>query len=922
MAFPQHPHQRPPPGHYNNSRPAQPTGWPVQVNDGYSDAGYNDYGHDNGQYQYGGYGSPQSYGTPQGPPRAQRGGYGPLTDPYYGQDVQNGRQPDHRGYDGRRYRGPGDERPRMASNPSNGTANRPPPKKMHARPAERQPLNPPPPQDKMGWDNPFPTFPSKEKRKNSAPIGIEKDMAAMEIRSESPNVRPPDRPHTSQERRHIDPRSPQEETQYPARSQHATGRQPMGPIRREPRPGYPIERAHTDPQMERARMEGNAPPPMPPVSRSATVPAQTSAFAPPPAMQAAYPGQNTYQEPIQPLSPSQSSFTQNTIPGSPRTTGGARPPISFNEMSRTMRSVPRETQPHEPHDSSDQYHPEDVLDDYFESPLAEESEEPDMPNFDAIGDPNKAPAIDESLPGLEEYISKPSTATTSPPSSGQYAPYKSQFEAEEYPARSQPDPRARPWANGYENSGFQFDIAPNASPATQVQNQGNAPYSGGGYGSQPPAQPQNPDSLPHHPAPFRPGLDQSRPPPVRQYSNGAATAVSPPPVAPQNLPTGNASPPSPVTREELDRLQQMYRGRPSDFKTHLLYAKKLAEASVVLVGDDSHIDPKMRAKVREKYVMDAYKIVKKLAHDGYPDAQFYLADCYGQGLLGLQSDPKEAFQLYHSAAKQGHAQSAYRVAVCSEIGYEEGGGTKRDPLKAVQWYKRAAALGDPPAMYKMGMILLKGLLGQTKNRREGISWLKRAAERADAENPHALHELALLYESATNDDIIIRDEEYAKQLLHQAADLGYKFSQFRLGATYEYGLMGCPVDPRLSIVYYTRAAAQGEHQSELSLSGWYLTGAEGILQQSDTEAYLWARKAASAGLPKAEYAMGYFSEVGIGVPANLDDAKRWYWRAAAQGFPKARERLEELKRGGGRMQKTRLSRSNVHRQNDGDCVLM
>jgi TPR repeat protein len=200
----------------------------------------------------------------------------------------------------------------------------------------------------------------------------------------------------------------------------------------------------------------------------------------------------------------------------------------------------------------------------------------------------------------------------------------------------------------------------------------------------------------------------------------------------------------------------------------------------------------------------------------------------------------------------------------------------------VQWYKRAATLGDTPAMYKMGMIHLKALLGQARSPREGISWLKRAAERADSENPHALHELALMYQSAGSNDIVIRDEEYASQLFHQAAELGYKFSQFRLGTAYEYGLMNCPVDNRMSIIWYTRAAAQGEHQSELALSGWYLTGSEGILQQNDTEAYLWARKAATAGLAKAEYAMGYFSEVGIGVQANLDDAKRWYWRAAGE----------------------------------------
>lgn len=57
-----------------------------------------------------------------------------------------------------------------------------------------------------------------------------------------------------------------------------------------------------------------------------------------------------------------------------------------------------------------------------------------------------------------------------------------------------------------------------------------------------------------------------------------------------------------------------------------------------------------------------------------------------------------------------------------------------------------------------------------------------------------------------------------------------------------------------------------------------------MLQQSDTEAYLWARKAAQAGLAKAEYAMGYFTEVGIGAPANLEDAKRWYWRSACEFF--------------------------------------
>ncbi|EHL00984.1 putative Chitin synthase regulatory factor 3 [Glarea lozoyensis 74030] len=411
-------------------------------------------------------------------------------------------------------------------------------------------------------------------------------------------------------------------------------------------------------------------------------------------------------------------------------------------------------------------------------------------------------------------------------------------------------------------------------------------------------------------------INPQQPPPQQQVQQPISM-----PAAPAPAPSGRPLSSAPVTAAELERLRQIVKGNPNDQASALQLARKLVEASESLV--QTIPDQRTRNKTREKYVMDAHKILKKLVQAQNTDAMFFLADSHGRGALGLEPDNKEAFTLYQSAAKAGHAAAAYRTAVCCELGNEEGGGTRKDPLKAIQWYKRAATLGDTPAMYKMGMILLKGLLNQPKNPREAIGWLKRAAERADAENPHALHELGLLFEMPQNpESSVVRDEAYSFSLFQQAANLGYKYSQYRLGCAYEYGLFGCPVDPRQSIMWYSRAAAQEEHQSELSLSGWYLTGMEGVLQQSDTEAYLWARKAAMAGLAKAEYAMGYFTEVGIGSPANLEDAKRWYWRAAAQNFPKARERLEDLKRGGSKgaaKQRERISRSQ---QKDGECAVM
>lgn len=447
-------------------------------------------------------------------------------------------------------------------------------------------------------------------------------------------------------------------------------------------------------------------------------------------------------------------------------------------------------------------------------------------------------------------------------------------------------------------------------PDVRMQQPSNSKYpspgSSRGPSSPPNKPPPNPDALPYHPAPVRPGLAEGgqrnqapKPAPVRQYGN----VSSPTQISNPTQPPKSSRDSGPLTRQDLERLQQRAAANPNDQALQLQMAKKLVEAAAVLT--DERADLNARRVARERYYKDALRIVKKLSAIGYPEATFYLGDCYSLGTLGVTADIKEAFNLYQTAAKANHAQAAYRVAVCCEIGQEEGGGTKRDAVKAMQWYKRAATLGDIPAMYKMGIIQMKGLLGQPKNPKEAIVFLVRAAERADKENPHALHELVshlqpspspqkktcqfstnvlqgLLYENPTPGDGITKDDATAKHYFTQSATLGYKFSQFRLGCCYEYGLLTCPVDARQSIAWYSKAAVQEEHQSELALSGWYLTGSEGSLQQSDTEAYLWARKAATAGLAKAEYAMGYFTEVGIGAKADLEDAKRWYWRAACE----------------------------------------
>ncbi|KAN0061252.1 hypothetical protein ACQY0O_006094 [Thecaphora frezii] len=375
----------------------------------------------------------------------------------------------------------------------------------------------------------------------------------------------------------------------------------------------------------------------------------------------------------------------------------------------------------------------------------------------------------------------------------------------------------------------------------------------------------------------------------------------------------------PFNKAFVAEYRQRMKGDP-DPEAQFAFAKYLIEAAKKV--QDPADGPKQQRKYRDTLLAESLKLIKRLATTGmgigkppYAEAQFFLANCFGNGSLGLQVDHEKAYNLYVQASKQNHPAATYRTAVCNEV----GAGTRRDHHRAVLFYRKASALGDTAGMYKLGMVLLNGLLGQPRNIREAVVWLKRAAAQADEDNPHALHELGLLHEKP-NSTVVVHDEAYARELFTQAAQLGYAPSQFKLGCAYEYGSLTCPVDPRRSIAWYTKAAGKGDGESELALSGWYLTGSEGVLKQSDSEAYLWARRAATKGIAKAEYAVGYYSEVGIGVAADIDEAKRWYMRAAAQGNKRAMQRLTELKKQKGQAGKkgARPTRKDA----ESECVII
>ncbi|CAG8950422.1 hypothetical protein HYFRA_00006916 [Hymenoscyphus fraxineus] len=320
---------------------------------------------------------------------------------------------------------------------------------------------------------------------------------------------------------------------------------------------------------------------------------------------------------------------------------------------------------------------------------------------------------------------------------------------------------------------------------------------------------------------------------------------------------------------------------------------------------------------------EAKHILQKLADRSYPFAQYYLADGYSSGLFSKgKEDHATAFPLFISASKHGHAESGYRAALC----YEFGWGCRKDAAKAVQYYRQSASKNHPGAMTRLGRACLSGDLGLNKYR-EGLKWLKRATESADMQYNAAPYHLGLLYVTGDGQDVF-QDETYAAQLFTQASDLGHVESAYIMGDAYEHGKLSCPRDPALSVHFYTCAAQRGHPAAMMALCAWYMVGAEPVLEKDENEAYEWARQAAQCGLTKAEYAVGYFSEMGIGCRRDPLEANIWYIKASESGDERAKHRLAAIRAAasGGTPMEVASPKSGKMKKNpngnEKDCIIM
>lgn len=201
----------------------------------------------------------------------------------------------------------------------------------------------------------------------------------------------------------------------------------------------------------------------------------------------------------------------------------------------------------------------------------------------------------------------------------------------------------------------------------------------------------------------------------------------------------------------------------------------------------------------------------------------------------------------------------------------------------------------------MGMMYLLGQKGQHQDIKRGIDYIRYSADNADENAPQGAYVYAMLLAQelprvVVPDQLLPNNPTQAKYYLEKSAYLGFSKAQTRMGSAYELQQLNCDFDPIYSLHYNQLAARQGEAEAELAISKWFLSGYDGMFPKNEALAYEYAFRAAKSGLATAEFAIGYFHEIGIYVPSNIAEAKVWYTKAAAHGNEDAEGRITGISR--------------------------
>ena len=129
--------------------------------------------------------------------------------------------------------------------------------------------------------------------------------------------------------------------------------------------------------------------------------------------------------------------------------------------------------------------------------------------------------------------------------------------------------------------------------------------------------------------------------------------------------------------------------------------------------------------------------LKQAATTGFTPAQLHLGALYQNGGNGLEINPVEARLWFHRAAESGDARGMYNYGMY----LYEGTGGATDQRGALDWLKRAAALGLVDGQFNVARLYETGDVGITPDLTEAYKWYLIAARAGDDEAQSAVERL-------------------------------------------------------------------------------------------------------------------------------------------------------------------------------------
>ena len=183
---------------------------------------------------------------------------------------------------------------------------------------------------------------------------------------------------------------------------------------------------------------------------------------------------------------------------------------------------------------------------------------------------------------------------------------------------------------------------------------------------------------------------------------------------------------------------------------------------------------------------------------------------------------------------------------------------------------REAGNGDSQAQYDIGAMYQNGR-GVTPDRDKALEWFRKAAAQG---NPQAVSRLKLMQENAARFD----------KTLAQAGK-GDPGVQYDLGNMYLMGV-GVDIDYPKAIKAFEQAAGRGNDKAAYKLGIIYHEGTG--VRADPRAAFKWFGQAAQHGLPAAQYYYGKLYAEGKGMPRNDKLALAWLSKAVDGGFEQAR----------------------------------